>query len=239
MLEDDARKRIMVALDCDASRATELAGFLAGKARWLKVGMTLYYAAGPSIVEELKSYGFSVFLDLKLHDIPHQVRGAARSAVACGADMITVHTVGGVAMMEAAVEGAREGAGVARTASVIGVTVLTSMDLATLATLGIVVDAVQDQVLRLACLARTAGLDGVVSSPHEAALLRRVLGEEPCIVTPGVRPSGASANDQSRVATPAEAFGAGASHLVIGRPITAAKDPLSAYESIIEALKEA
>ena len=232
-----AAERIITALDCPRDEAIALADKLAGKATWLKVGMTLYYVEGPSIVRALKERGFKVFLDLKFHDIPHQVRGAARSAVASGADMVTMHTVGGVEMMAKAREGAMEAAREAgrEMPATLGITVLTSMDEATLATTG-VVRPVREQVVELAKLAREAGLSGVVASPQEAAMLREVLGPEAYIVTPGVRPAGAALGDQKRVATPARAVADGASHLVIGRPITQADDPVAAFDAIVAEL---
>lgn len=237
MLEADARDRIMVALDVDACRALELARELSGRARWLKVGMTLFYAAGPSIVGRMKDLGFKVFLDLKLHDIPHQVRGAARSAALTGADLITVHGLGGRKMLEAALEGVSDAASElgGERARVIAVTVLTSMDQDALAEIGVGA-AVADEAGRLASLASASGIDGIVCSPMEARSMRSLLGPDALVVTPGVRPAGAALGDQSRVATPSAAIASGASHLVIGRPITGANDPVSAYEDIVSEL---
>ena len=220
--------RVIVALDCDRSTALDLAKKLQGKAKWLKVGMTLYYAEGPSIVEIFKLLGFNVFLDLKFHDIPHQVRGAAASAVEAGADMITMHAVGGVPMMAAAQQAVDESGCDAAT---LAITVLTSMDADTLAQTG-VSRPMAEQVRMLASCAAEAGLSGVVASPQEAGMLRELLGPDALIVTPGVRPLGADKGDQSRVATPREAFDAGASHIVVGRPITQASDPVAAFEAI-------
>ena len=234
MLENDARERIMVALDVDAERALGLARALAGRARWLKVGMTLYYREGPAIVRALKDLGFKVFLDLKLHDIPHQVAGAARSAALSGADLITVHGLGGAKMVSAALEGVSSAAdelGCER-ARVIAVTVLTSMDEEALASIG-VGGGIGDEAERLALLSRSAGADGIVCSPREAARMRELLGDAALVVTPGIRPAGAALGDQSRVATPAAAIAEGSSHLVIGRPVTSADDPLAAYEAIV------
>lgn len=232
-----AKDRVIVALDCDADEALALADRLQGRASWVKVGMTLYYAQGPSIVSALKKRGFKVFLDLKFHDIPHQVEGAACSAAESGADMLTMHTVGGVAMMQAAQRGAERGASRigSDTAVTLGITVLTSMDAATLAATG-VQRPLPDQVLSLAAQAREAGISGVVASPREAANLRDLLGPEAFIVTPGVRPAGAELGDQSRVATPARAFSDGASHIVVGRPITKAEDPAAAFDAIADEL---
>lgn len=232
-----AAERIIVALDCDAVEAERLAGLLAGKARWLKVGMTLYYAEGPAIVKTLKDRGFNVFLDLKFHDIPHQVEGAAASAVASGADMLTMHASGGVAMMQAAQRGVERicAASGRELPATLGITVLTSMDEPTLRRIG-VERAMDEQVASLAQLTKEAGISGVVASPKEAGLLRELLGPDAYIVTPGVRPAGSAKGDQSRVATPADAFAAGASHIVVGRPITQADDPAAAFEAIVSSL---
>lgn len=235
--ETSLQDRIIVALDCDMSAALDIAEALQGQAKWLKVGMTLYYSQGPRIVYELKELGFNIFLDLKFHDIPHQVRGAAASATRNGADMITMHAQGGSAMMQAAVEGATAAAddfGL-DVPIMLGITVLTSMNETTLNACGIA-RSVEAQVAEMAKQAQAAGLSGVVASPQEAALLRANLGDDAYIVTPGVRPEGSEAGDQQRVATPAAAFAAGASHIVIGRPITEADDPASAFETIVASL---
>lgn len=228
-----ARERIIVALDCGVGRAMDLADILHGHAAWLKIGMTLFYKLGPQVIYDFKSRGYKVFLDLKFHDIPHQVRGAAASATHNGADMLTMHAIGGAAMMQAALEGTREAAsdyGIEEPIT-LGITVLTSMDQEALAASG-VERPIADQVLSLGMQAQAAGLSGVVASPMEAAMLREALGPNAAIVTPGVRPAGADAGDQKRIATPAEALAAGASHLVIGRPITQAADPAAAFEAI-------
>ena len=222
------KDRIIVALDCDRSEALSLAKRLQGKAKWMKVGMTLYYAEGPSIVEILKLLGYRVFLDLKFHDIPHQVEGACASAVEAGADMLTMHAIGGIPMMEAA-QGAVDDADV--DVATLAITVLTSINEETLAQTG-VSRPLTEQVQALAACAQEAGLSGVVASPQEAAMLRRQLGPDAYIVTPGVRPAGSAKGDQSRVATPKEAFDAGASHIVVGRPITQAADPVAAFDAI-------
>ena len=229
-----ADDRIIVALDCNAAwEAIVMADALAGRAKWVKVGMTLYYAEGPAIIQMFKRRGFKVFLDLKFHDIPHQVEGAARSAAASGADMITMHTVGGQAMMAAAQRGALLGASDigGPVPATLGISVLTSMNDETLAQTG-VTRPLTEQVAALAELAMTSGISGVVASPLEASMLREILGPEAYIVTPGVRPAGAALGDQSRVMTPAEAFAAGASHIVVGRPITQAADPAAAFDAI-------
>lgn len=236
----DAHDRIIVALDQpDLASALTCARALQGHARWVKVGMTLYYREGPAAVAAMRELGFDVFVDLKLHDIPHQVEGAARSLGALGAGMLTVHASGGADMIEAAVRGAGDGAEAAGVPApaVIAVTVLTSMDDETLRSVG-VNDTAADQAAGLAALAKTAGASGVVCSPREAADMRALLGPNTLIVTPGVRPTGTDAGDQSRIATPAAAFQAGASHLVIGRPITGAADPAPAFDAIVHDLEE-
>ncbi|WP_251197976.1 orotidine-5'-phosphate decarboxylase [Anaerotardibacter muris] len=227
------RERIIVALDCSGEEALAIARSLQGRAAWLKVGMTLYYQEGPQIIAKLKDMGFNVFVDLKFHDIPYQVYGAATSVARAGADMFTLHTIGGLEMMRSAVDGLIEAG--RPDVITLGITVLTSMSEEDLELTG-VTRSLPDQVRTLAQQAQTAGLTGVVASPQEAAMLRKELGREAYIVTPGVRPVGASLDDQSRVATPRQAFDNGASHLVIGRPITAAADPAEAFESIVKGL---
>lgn len=225
--------RVIVALDCEVDKAVAIAYTLAGEAKWVKIGMTLYYAYGTDLIKMLKSRGYKVFLDLKFFDIPHQVKGAAKSAAETGADMLTMHATGGVAMMKAALEGVSEAAEVPPTT--LGITVLTSMDDSTLQQIGIE-RPVRDQVLAMASLTQEAGISGVVASPQEAADLRAILGPEAFIVTPGVRPKGSAKGDQSRIATPKEAFDAGASHIVVGRPITDADDPIAAFRDIAKEL---
>ena len=237
--------RIIVALDCDAQKALRIADALVDKATWLKVGMTLFYQEGPGIVEVLKAMGFKVFVDLKLHDIPHQVQGAAYALARYGADMISVHTSGGRAMMEAACAGVQaaqkdknmQGSSTQDYCAILGITVLTSMDVSALASVG-VTDPMSVQVKRLALLAQDAGLDGVVASALEAGMLRETLDGEALIVTPGVRSAGESASDQSRVATPAQALQAGADYLVIGRQITESTDPAHAFDVILKEVKD-
>ena len=237
MLDAEARERIIVALDCDRERALELADGLAGHAVWLKVGMTLFYAEGSDIVCEFRRRGFKVFLDLQFHDIPHQVRGAARSAALAGADLLSVHGLGSGPMLAACREGVEEASAICgERPRLVAITVLTSMDAAAMAQIGIN-DPIFVEAIRLATLASENGIDGVVCSPHEASRMRSILGgPEALVVTPGVRPAGSALGDQSRVATPASAINAGASHIVVGRPITGAEDPLAAYEAIVAEL---
>lgn len=229
------KERIIVALDCDRSRALELADMLAGKATWLKVGMTLFYQEGPYFITALQKRGFKVFLDLKFHDIPHQVKGAAKAAAEAGADMLTMHAVGGLSMMKAAKEGLAQARWVEQEPISLGITVLTSMSEDDLARTG-VTRGVEEQVKALAKQTQEAGLSGVVASPQEAPVLRELLGPKAYIVTPGVRPAGAALGDQTRVATPKAAFDQGASHIVIGRPITEQEDPAAAFDAIVKEL---
>jgi len=227
--------RILVALDVDSrAKALHLADTLRGTVAGYKIGKQLFTAEGPEVVRALTARGDRVFLDLKFHDIPNTVAGAVSSAIATGAWMVNVHASGGSAMMRAAAKAAEETAaktGHARPL-VIAVTVLTSMDEAALAEVG-TVRPVIDQVVHLARLARGAGLDGVVASPQEIAAIRAACGPDFAIVTPGIRPAGqAGTDDQARTLTPSEAVAAGATYLVIGRPITAAADPRTAAEAI-------
>jgi len=235
--------KLLVALDVETgARALELASALRGLAGGVKVGSRLFTLEGPSLVTRLVDAGHRVFLDLKFHDIPNTVAQAVESAVQTGAWMVNVHASGGVAMMEAAAKAGRETAArLGRPAPLlIGVTVLTSMDSAMLHQVG-VERAVLDHVLALARLARDAGLDGVVASPLETAAIRRECGSDFKIVTPGIRgaSAGAQQNDQARTMGPAEAVRAGASYIVVGRPIIAAADPKAAAEAIARELEGA
>lgn len=230
------RDKLIVALDLpDAEEALELARTLVGHAGWVKVGMTLLYSAGPGIIRELRGMGFKVFVDLKLHDIPHQVEGACKTLTRAGANMITVHASGGRAMLEAAVKATAAAAEKFKAPRpfVIAVTVLTSLDDAALAEVGVRRTSAE-QVDALALLAREAGCDGIVCSPLEAGAVRAALGDDALVVTPGIRPEGDAVGDQARVATPAAALAAGASHLVIGRPITGAANPAEAARAIVK-----
>ena len=235
--EQQARDAIIVAMDCDRETALDLADKLAGKAVWVKVGMTLFYRYGPAIVDDMRARGLRVFLDLKLHDIPFQIRGAAFSASLTGADILSIHGLGGAAMISegrAGVEEAAQERGGERT-RLVAISVLTSMDAEALASIG-VESPVAEEVARLASLAVGAGSDGIVCSPQEAAEMRALLGPDALIVCPGVRPAGSDVGDQKRIATPAAAIAAGASKLVVGRPITHADDPAAAFEAIVAEL---
>jgi orotidine-5'-phosphate decarboxylase len=224
-----AEPRIIVALDyADAASALHLVRQLNPRLCRLKVGKELFTAAGPQLVETLINQGFDVFLDLKFHDIPNTVAKACVAAARLGVWMLNVHASGGLAMMQAAREGVNSSG---KSPLLIAVTVLTSMDQTTLKQVGVSA-GVQDQVVSLAKLTQQAGLAGVVCSAQEAPILNVTLGKEFCLVTPGIRPTSASLDDQSRVVTPADALQRGAHYLVIGRPITAAVDPLASLEAI-------
>jgi orotidine-5'-phosphate decarboxylase len=227
---------VFCALDtADLGQATSWAARLSDAVGGVKLGLEFFTAHGPrGVTEVARASDLPLFLDLKFHDIPNTVAGAVRAAVALKPFMINVHAAGGRAMMEAAAAAAQEAAQkhLVNRPLVIGVTVLTSLDRADLSDTGIPVE-VTDHVRRLAALAKIAGLDGVVCSPHEAAVLRRDLGPNFKLITPGVRPQWAPANDQKRVMTPAEALAAGADFVVIGRPITAAPDQAAAAKRIV------
>lgn len=221
--------KIIVALDFpDAASALALASRLDPALCRLKVGKELFTAAGPDLVRTLAGRGFEVFLDLKFHDIPNTVAAACRAAASLGVWMLNVHASGGRRMMEAARDALAD---LAHPPLLIAVTVLTSMSGEDLAETG-VADGPAEQVLRLARLAQSCQLDGVVCSAQEAAMLHTRLGADFRLVTPGIRPAGADTADQRRVMTPVEALKAGATDLVIGRPITGAIDPLAALQQI-------
>jgi orotidine-5'-phosphate decarboxylase len=231
-----ARERLIVALDVSSSAEAQKIVFGLGDAvRTYKVGMQLYTAVGPQFVRELAASDKQVFLDLKYHDIPNTVAAAVREAAQLGVSMLTVHASGGAKMLQAATEAARSSQ---TRPNVLAVTVLTSMNDGDLNEIG-VPGLLGDQVLRLASMALAAGCDGIVSSAHEVRNLRANLGDEFLAVTPGVRPAGAAHGDQTRVVTPAEAISAGATHIVVGRPITAALDPVAAAESVLQEMGRA
>jgi len=228
---DSSRDRLIVALDVpNAAEARKIVTALGESVSTYKAGKQLFTAAGPAVVRELTGAGRKVFLDLKYHDIPNTVAAAVRAALELGVAMLTVHASGGAKMLRAAVEAAAEAQ---HPPLVLAVTVLTSMGDADLGEVGVPGTA-QEQVLRLASLAQKAGCGGVVASAQEAKLLRRELGAGFAIVTPGVRPAGGPPDDQARVATPSEALAAGADYIVVGRPITGAKDPAAAARVIRE-----
>jgi orotidine-5'-phosphate decarboxylase len=229
------RDRLIVALDFpSATEARQMVNRLGDSVGFYKVGLEVFTAAGPALVQELVEKGKRVFLDLKLHEIPNSVAGGARSAAALGASMVTVHASSGPEALRAAAEVQRANPGL----TVLAVTVLTSLSTADLERIGIH-SSPEEQVLRLAKLAKEQGCGGVVASPEEAAKLRQLLGPEMAIVTPGIRPAGADIGDQQRIATPSAAIRAGASHLVVGRPITRAADPKKAAEQVLEEIESA
>ncbi|WP_219836380.1 orotidine-5'-phosphate decarboxylase [Paenibacillus sp. R14(2021)] len=237
---EEAAGRIMVALDYpDAAAAEALVRSLEGIPCYMKVGMQLFYAAGPGFVTHLKARGYNIFLDLKMHDIPNTVKGGANSITKLGVDMFNVHAAGGSEMMKAAMDGVEqallEDASLKRPL-VIAVTQLTSTSQAVLNDEIGVAGTVPDAVVRYAKLAREAGLGGVVASPQEVELIKSACGAAFQTITPGIRPAGADVNDQSRIMTPLQALQAGTDFMVIGRPITAAANPREALESIIEEL---
>ena len=223
--------QLIVALDVSSSaEATRIVTRIGEGVQLYKVGMQLYTSEGPQVVRDLISSGKQVFLDLKFHDIPNTVAAAVRAAAGLGVTMLTVHAAGGTKMLKAAVEAVEQ---TKSSAKVLAVTVLTSMAAADICEIG-VEGPVLDQVVRLGALALHAGCAGVVSSAQEVKALRERLGDNFLAVTPGVRPSGAAHGDQARVVTPAEAIAAGATHIVVGRPITEAADPAEEADKILQ-----
>jgi orotidine-5'-phosphate decarboxylase len=234
-MHDEARGRLIFALDVDSlATATDWVRRLQGKVGLFKVGKQLFTRCGPDVVRMIRDQGGEVFLDLKFHDIPNTVAKAAIEACRLGVRMFNVHALGGRAMMARAAAAMGECAASAgdRRPLLLGVTILTSADDCCLREVGIE-RPVAEMVPLLAGLARQAGLDGVVASPREVGLIRRVCGRDFVIVTPGVRPSWAVADDQRRIMTPGEALAVGADYLVVGRPIAAAADPVAAAERIV------
>lgn len=232
-------ERLIVALDVDTKeKALSLVEALKKEVKIFKIGSELFTSCGPKIVEEIKSKGCGIFLDLKFHDIPNTVSRSAAAAVRMGASIFNVHALGGPEMMKKAAEAVATEAKKLKIAkpSVIAVTILTSTDENSLKKMGIN-DSMENQVLRLAKLAKEAGLDGVVASPAEAKLIRKNIGEGFLIITPGVRPLWASAGDQKRITTPKEAIDNGASFLVVGRPIIEAPDPVLAAKKVLEEIR--
>jgi orotidine-5'-phosphate decarboxylase len=226
----DPRQRIIVALDvADEAGLLRLVDVLRGRVGMFKIGKELFTALGPRAISLVRDRGGEVFLDLKYHDIPNTVAGAVRSAARLGVSMLSVHASGGSGMVRAAKDAAGESS---NSPAVIAVTLLTSLGQTDVDDLGFTGQP-RDVVLRLAALGLSAGADGLVTSPREVEALRRKHGQDPLLVSPGVRPAGSAADDQTRVATPGKAVGDGADYLVIGRPITAEDDPRAAAERII------
>jgi orotidine-5'-phosphate decarboxylase len=225
-----ARDRLIVALDFPTqAKAMALVSALGDSASTYKIGLQLYTAAGPAVVQAVAASGARIFLDLKLHDIPNTVAKAVTAAGELGVQMLTVHLAGGSAMLQAAVQAK------APHLSLLGVTVLTSATQETLDETGIGA-SLRDHVSRIADLGRRSGITGFITSPREAGLLRQQLGSDAILVTPGVRPEWAAADDQKRFTTPRQAVESGADYLVIGRPITAAPDPRAAVDRIVQEL---
>lgn len=234
--------KLIVALDVETpDEALALVNQLRDVAGMFKIGSQLFTLAGPRIVKDVVASGAKVFLDLKFHDIPHQVAGAARSAAQLGVSLFTVHASGGAEMMRRAAEAVADIAERERTprSAILAVSVLTSMDRNALAQIGIN-SSPEESVLRLVKLAEESGVDGVVASPQEAERIRATVANRKfLIVTPGIRPSGGGGDDQRRVATAAAALQAGADYLVVGRPITAAPDPVAAARAIAAEMQRA
>lgn len=236
-----AHEQLIAALDVESADAgARLAETLRGRVGMFKVGSEVFTAEGPLLARHLIASGHQVFLDLKFHDIPNTVKCAAREAAALGVNIFDVHALGGRAMMQAALEGARAGAAFSgfRRPLVVAVTVLTSMSGPDLDELG-VRGGPDETVVRLAKLAQAAGLDGVVASAREIESIRRACGPQFTIITPGIRMPASASHDQSRVATPASAIQAGANYLVVGRPITQAPDPVAAAQNIVTEMEKA
>ena len=228
---EEARRRLIVALDVpNAPAALELVDRLEGTCHWFKVGLELFVAAGPAILERLVARGHSIFLDLKFHDIPNTVAGAVRSAARLGARLLTVHALGGPAMLAAA-RAALDG--VANAPELLAVTMLTSMDAAQVSAVGLA-KTPADEVELLARMGLQAVMRGFVCAPEEVGKLRALTGPDGVLVIPGIRPAGAEIGDQKRVETPADALRNGASYLVVGRPITQAANPAEAAAAILK-----
>lgn len=236
-----ADDRLIVALDVSTmDDMKEIVTSLGDAVSFYKVGMELFYAEGEQTVRFLQEQNKQVFLDLKLHDIPNTVAQGLCSLLYQGVDIMNVHASGGYTMMKTAADTVRAEAkkmGI-EAPKIIAVTILTSINEADWEGLGQTV-SIKDQVIRLAKLTKEAGLDGVVASPQEAKFIREACGEDFLIITPGVRPAGASIDDQSRIATPARALADGATHLVVGRPIRAAQNPVEAAENILKEMENA
>ena len=220
--------KLIVALDFDSKyKAIQSVEHLREDVKLFKVGLELFSVCGPEIIAEIRNMGCDVFLDLKFHDIPNTVEKAAHAVSGLGAFMFNVHALGGLEMMKRAKYAAGD------KSKVIAVTILTSTDENALKKCGINVN-IEDEVIKLAALAKEAGMDGVVASAKEASRIRKELGKDFLIVTPGIRPASAASDDQKRVATPREAIDAGADYIVVGRPITGATNPLEAAREVLK-----
>lgn len=225
---------LILALDVSSlDEAKKILHTIGSQLKWVKVGLQLFTSYGPSIVTALSDLGFNIFLDLKFHDIPNQVAGAIKSLKGLPIGLLTLHTSGGEEMLQWANRAREE---INHPMQLLGITVLTSMDQNGLKSIGVNASP-EEQVLKLGTLGIKSGLQGLVCSPLELAMLRKKLGERPLLVTPGIRPTGADLNEQKRVMTPKEAVLAGASYIVIGRPILNAPNPAETVESILEEIK--
>ncbi|MEW5705187.1 MAG: orotidine-5'-phosphate decarboxylase [Actinomycetota bacterium] len=237
----DPKERLIVALDVDSKEAAlSICQKIGNQAAFYKVGLQLFLAEGPEVVQALKNQGVKVFLDLKLHDIPNQVAGACRKIVKMGVDMTTVHTMGGFDMMQAAAEAIKQSSqelGVLPPI-LLGVTILTSLNQKRAGEIGIT-GLISEQVVNLAALAKESGLDGVVASPHETGSIRQKIGDDFIIVTPGIRSSDDATQDQKRVMSACDAIKEGASYLVVGRPIIGADNPANAVAKITSEISRA
>lgn len=235
-----AKEKLIIALDVDTpAKALDLVRQLHDVAGMFKIGSTLFTSAGPQIVRDIIALDSKVFLDLKFHDIPHQVAGAARAAAELGVSLFTIHASGGSEMMQRAVDSINEVAEKGGTrAKILAISVLTSIDANILSQIG-VSSSPSESVLRLVRLAKESRVDGVVASPQEIHTIRGLVSNpEFLVVTPGIRPSTNEPEDQKRVATPAAAIAAGASYLVVGRPITGASDPVAAAQEILSDMQQ-
>jgi orotidine-5'-phosphate decarboxylase len=238
MTRDEARSRVIFALDVDNfAAAQQWVSMLNGHVGMFKVGKQLFTAYGPEVVRMIEKHGANIFLDLKYHDIPNTVAAASVEAARLKVKLINLHALGGYEMMSRTVERLQEEFRDKERPSILAVTILTSSTSETLREVGIELP-VSEMVVKLAKLAQKAGIDGVVASPLEVPLIRETCGNDFIIVTPGVRPASAATDDQKRVMAPGEAVKAGSDYLVIGRPISAAPDPLTAIEAIIDEITD-
>lgn len=225
--------RVCIALDFKTREEVEnFLNLFAGESLYVKVGMELFYGQGAEIIKMIKEKGHKIFLDLKLHDIPNTVKSAMKQLAILDVDMVNVHASGSIAMMEAAIEGLNEGAVDGKRPICIAVTCLTSLDQKILDNELLIHDDIEDVVLKWASNAKKAGLDGVVCSPLESKLIHQEIGEDFLTVTPGIRLSSDSVNDQKRVTTPEQARELTSSYIVVGRTITGASDPVSTYREV-------
>jgi orotidine-5'-phosphate decarboxylase len=235
------KDKVIIALDVQSKADLDkLINNLEGAATFVKVGMELFYTFGPNIITDLKEKGFKVFLDLKIHDIPNTAKNSAKTITKLGADIINVHAAGGIEMMRAAVAGVDEAIyenNKIHRPLVIAVTQLTSTNQETLNRDLLISGSIEEVVVQYAKNAKSAGLDGVVSSPLEVKRIKEEVGDEFLCITPGIRPKGSNSNDQKRVTTPKEALNSGSDYIVIGRAVTISQNPKLAYDEIIKGLE--